>query len=76
MSDEAYKAIKTAAERLTDIYKLEPYFAVVGIRPGLTTIHVFTIRGQENFMPELPETFEGFPITRSKMSTPYGCRAA
>jgi hypothetical protein len=68
-------AVRAAAHRLTETYKLEPHFASVGIKPGHDVIHVFTIRGKEHLMPDLPETFEGFPITRSKMRTPYGCAA-
>jgi len=61
------EAVEAASKRLIETYNLQPGVAIVVVRAGPDDIiHVFTVRGKERFMPKLPKTFEGFPITQSK----------
>ena len=65
------EAVTAASERLIKEYKLDPHFAMVCVRAGPDDIiHIFTIRGREHMMPEIPQTFEGFPIEHSKCGRP------
>lgn len=65
------EAVIQAAERLRAEYNLTPKMVIIMIPFGPDdTIHVMTIRGQEHLMPELPETYEGFPVTREMTNRP------
>lgn len=65
------EAVIQAAERLDAEYKLTPQLAIIMIPFGPDdSIHVMTIRGQEQLMPDLPDTYEGFPVTRGTAGRP------
>ena len=65
------EAVIKAAERLRAGYKLTPKMVIIMIPFGPDdSIHVMTIRGQEHLMPELPDTYDGFPITREMTDRP------
>ncbi|MEJ0050816.1 MAG: hypothetical protein WDN02_06355 [Methylovirgula sp.] len=65
------EAVTAASKHLIEDYNLRPGIAIVVARAGPDDIiHVFTVKGKERFMPKLPDTFEGFPITQSKCDPP------
>lgn len=65
------EAVTRAAERLRAEYGLKPSFVIMMIPFGPEdTIHVMTIKGQEHLMPELPDTYEDFPVTRAITGRP------
>lgn len=65
------EAVEAAADRLRAEYGLKPNFCIiVNVAGPDDIIEVMTFRSKEHLMPELPETYEGFPITRSKCRQP------
>jgi hypothetical protein len=65
------EAVTAAADRLRAEYNLRPNFCIIVIPFGPDdTIHVMTFRGKEALMPDLPNIYEGFPITREKCHQP------
>lgn len=68
--------VREAVDRLMEQHGLDGSFCMVIIKAGPEdVIVVATIRGRERQMPELPETFEGFPIERMTIGMPMACPA-
>ncbi len=65
------EAVYKAADRLMERHGLNGSFCMVVIKAGpVDVIVVATIRGREQQMPELPDTFDGFPIKRMAIGMP------
>jgi hypothetical protein len=65
------EAVEAAAGRLRAGYNLKSNICIiVNVAGPDDEIHVMTFRGKEHLMPELPDTYEGIPVTRSKCHQP------
>ena len=70
------QVVAEAVTRLMEQYGLDGSFCMVIIKAGPEdVIVVAAMRGHEREMPELPETFEGFPIERTTIGRPMPCPA-
>lgn len=70
------QAVYEAVPRLTEQHGLDGSFCMVIIKSGPEdVIVVAAMRGHERETPELPDTFEGFPIERTTIGRPIPCPA-
>ena len=70
------QAVKEAVHRLMERHGLDGSFCMVIIKAGPEdVIVVAAIRGRERQMPDLPDTFEGYPIERMTIGMPMPCPA-